>query len=80
MSENILTIITSTLADVPAKMRATADQIEAGDFGRVTRAICVLVDGNGELQVFSWGRDMDSMTTVGLMTIATTHLARAHLP
>ena len=51
---NVVEFPYSSLADIPAKLRAIADKIESGEYADVTQAVVVL---NGDLKVFGLGAD-----------------------
>ena len=56
---------TRNVNDIPAMMRAVADDIEAGNYGTAVAAICVL-ESEGGLNAFAWGT-FDPIRAVGLM-------------
>lgn len=53
------------LSDIPAMMRAVADDIEAGNYGEANAAICIL-EGSEGMNAFAWGT-FDPVRAVGLM-------------
>ncbi len=53
------------VSDIPAMMRAVADDIEAGNFGEANTAICIL-EGSEGLNAFAWGA-FDPVRAIGLM-------------
>jgi hypothetical protein len=48
-------IPTATLADIPRVLRAIADQIEAGEYGKVEMVAVVLQDEIGNVRTFGAG-------------------------
>lgn len=58
---------TRNVSDIPAMMRAVADDIEAGNFGKASTAICIM-EGEEGLNAFVWG-EFEPVRAIGLMHV-----------
>jgi hypothetical protein len=68
--------LTGNLQDIPALIETVARQTREGEFGHVVAGVCVLMNDDGEIQVFGWGGDTDDVRGIGLLTLGAQFLAR----
>jgi hypothetical protein len=72
----VVAIPAGNLADIPARLRAIADQIEAGDYGEAQKLAWVIDCGNGRIDVgllghaSAIGPELHLLLTTGALTIA----------
>ena len=52
---NVVELPQATLESVPKVLRAIADEIERGDFGKVEMAALVMKNSNGQISAFGAG-------------------------
>jgi hypothetical protein len=65
----IVELPTGNLQDIPALIETVAKQTRDGEFGKVVAGVCVLINDDGEPQVFGWGGDTDDVRGIGLLTL-----------
>jgi hypothetical protein len=68
--------LTGNLQDIPALIEALAKQTREGKFGEIVAGVCVLLNDDGEPQVFGWGGDTDAIRGIGLLTLGAQWLSR----
>lgn len=72
----------ATLKDVPTVLRAIADRIEEGQYGRPVNAVVVLETEDGgamRLEVFAAGPFNNVHRSLSLLQLGTTQLAMQHV-
>ena len=57
------------LMDIPAMARGFADDLEANDYGEVTRAV-VIVDTPDGLHILGWGENVTTFEAIGILECA----------
>lgn len=55
MPAEVIPLGVPNLADIPAMLRNTADQIEAGAWGEIETAFLILPQSDGWPKLFGWG-------------------------
>lgn len=65
----------ASLADVPRRLRLLAEQIEAGDYGRVLAAVVVL-EQTEDVAAFAFGQGADVVRSAGLLHLGLGVLSR----
>jgi hypothetical protein len=65
----VVELSTGNLLDIPALIETVAKQTREGEFGNVVAGVCVLLNDDGEPQVFGWGGDIDALRGIGLLTL-----------
>jgi hypothetical protein len=71
----VVKLPTGNLQDIPALIETVAKQTREGEFGKVVAGVCVLLNDDGEPQVFGWG-DADAVRSIGLLTLGAQWLSR----
>ena len=64
MLAEVKTLPTGNLSDVPSRLRALADSIEAGDFADAHNLAWVIDCGNGRLEIGLLGRCAELSSTL----------------
>lgn len=72
---NIYELPRATLADIPRVLRAIADEMEAGKYGKTQAAVVVLEDENGVLNMFGGGA-ADYYRGIALLGLASHSMKR----
>ncbi len=64
----VTTLFESTANDIPAMLRKLAGDIEAGTYGDIVEAVCVLQ--GPKVETFGWGPGACGKTSLGLLSAA----------
>jgi hypothetical protein len=71
MTAEVITLFETNCADIPAMLRATADNVsgETDEHDRTETIICLQVHESGDVQIYGWGRS-DTLHCIAQLEIA----------
>lgn len=72
----VVSLFEANANDIPAMAREMATDIEAGDYGDVTRAAVVLLTSDGAVEVFGWGKETQRLEVLGMFQLGTAALTK----
>jgi hypothetical protein len=55
MKSNVLELPSATLEDIPRMLRAIADEMEAGEYGKTQMLVVAMEEDNGNVRTFGGG-------------------------
>jgi hypothetical protein len=64
------------LTDVAKMAREFADAIESGEIPSISRAVLVIQDDQGVIDMMPWGEAASTTETIGILTLATNTIIR----
>jgi hypothetical protein len=69
-NENITELPVRNLNDVPQMARGFADDIDAGEWGEICRAVVIAQGEDGSLTILGWGENTTAYELMGLFEAA----------
>lgn len=74
---NLYELPSSTLADIPRVLRAIADEIEAGKYGKTQVAAVIIESDAGDIRTFGAG-NADHHRAIAMFHLGIAHLVHLH--